>query len=130
VGKTKPILKAGVASTLAYVILLIALAAPLKQVGAALARAMTAIVSFTILYRSFGMRIPGNLGKSVMVAAILAATLMPIELCLKTNVYIKASIEVLMFAIMLPVAYKLIKPLNCEEIRLLKTMVPQKDKMQ
>jgi hypothetical protein len=45
---------------------------------------------------------------------------------LKTNVYIKASIEALAFAIMLPIAYKLIKPLNGEEVRLLKTMIPQR----
>jgi O-antigen/teichoic acid export membrane protein len=126
VGKTKPILKAGVTSTLAYVALLATLAAPLKQVGAALARAMITIVSFTILYRSFGMRIPGNLGKSIMIAAILATILMPIELCLKTNVYVKALIEVLAFAIMLPITYKLIKPLDSEGVKLIKTMIPQR----
>lgn len=126
VGETKPIFMAGVASTLTYVALLAALVAPLKQVGAALARATMTIVGFTVLYRELGMKAPRNLGKSVMVSVVLAATLTPIELCFKTNVYMKASIEALAFAIMLPVAYKLIKPLEGEELRLIKTMIPQR----
>jgi hypothetical protein len=38
----------------------------------------------------------------------------------------KASIEALAFAIMLPIAYKLIKPLEGEELKLIKTMIPQR----
>ncbi len=126
VGKTKPIFKAGVASTLTYIALLLLLTAPLRQVGAALARASVAIVGFMILYRELGLRLPENLKKSLTVAVIIAAAVAPIELLLQTNTGIKASVEAIAFAITLPIAYKITKPLNRGEMELMKKMVPQK----
>jgi len=125
-GVTKPIFKAGVASTIVYMTLLAALAIPLKQVGASLARASMTIAGFTILHRELNIRIPRSLKRSIMASSIIAAALTPIELCLKANIYMKALIEALAFTAALTAAYKLIKPLSSEEIELLKTIITLK----
>jgi O-antigen/teichoic acid export membrane protein len=124
VSVTKPIFKAGVASTIAYTVLLPSLTIPLRQVGAALARASMAIVGFTILRRELKVGAPRSLKRSIVASSIIAATLTPIEICLKANIYVKALIEALTFIAALTAVYKLIKPLSSEEVELIKTIIP------
>jgi hypothetical protein len=64
------------------------------------------------------------LKRSIIASSIIAATLTPIELCLKANIYVKALIEALTFTTALTAAYKLIKPLSSEEVKLIKTIIP------
>jgi len=126
VGKTKPIFIAGAISTTMYMLLLATTAGLLGQVGAATARAMMAAVGFSILYREAGMRLPENLRRSALTAAFIALVLTPIEMFLKTDLRLKASIEALMFAAVLLSAFKLVKPLNGEELGLLKSVLLRK----
>jgi O-antigen/teichoic acid export membrane protein len=69
VGKTNPIFLAGLTSTAAYALMLAATASWLRQVGAALSRALLAAVGFFTLYREADVRGFGNLRRSLAVAA-------------------------------------------------------------
>jgi len=128
VGKTKPIFLAGLTSTAAYALMLAATASWLGQVGAALSRALLAAVGFFTLYREADVRGFGNLRRSLAVAAAVAAALTPIELFLETAAYIKALAEAATLLIVAFACFKLIKPLESEEIKLVKSIVPWKPK--
>jgi hypothetical protein len=123
-GRTRPIFLAGAASTTAYVVLLATITKPLGQVGAALARAAMIAVGFSILYREVGAKLPSNLDKSLLVAMALASTLAPIELFVRTSIYLKAFVEASVFVVVALLAFKLVKPLDDHEIGLLKAMIP------
>jgi O-antigen/teichoic acid export membrane protein len=127
-GSTRPILLAGLLSVATYVLLLATLAAPLKQIGAALARAGMVAVGFVVLYRQVDLGLPGNFWRSVLGALLVAASLLPIELLLNTGVYIKASVELAVFAGALTLTYRFVKPLNGEDLKLLKAAIPIKFK--
>jgi hypothetical protein len=122
-GRTRPIFLAGAASTTAYVVLLATITKPLGQVGAALARAAMTVVGFSILYREAGAKLPSNLSKSLVVAVALASTLTPIELFVRTSIYLKAFVEASAFVIVTLLVFKLVKPLDDYEVRLLKAMI-------
>lgn len=118
-GRTKPIFKAGLASTAVYMLLL-STAVLIGQIGAALARAAMIAVGFSVLYFEAGVKVPDNLKRCILVAAFLASALIPIELFLRADLYFKASIEVLAFATVLSAAFKLLKPLGRDEMKLIK----------
>jgi O-antigen/teichoic acid export membrane protein len=128
VGKTKPIFSAGLASIAVYAFMLAATASWLGQVGAALSRALMAAAGFLVLYREVDVREFGNLRRSLAAAAAIAATLTPMELLLETTIYLKALAEALTLLIVAFACFKLIKPLESEEIKLVKSIVPWKPK--
>jgi len=122
-GRTRTIFVAGVASTAAYVLLLATITKSLGQVGAAVARVTMVTVCFLILHRRLGAKAPENLKRSAIAATITASALAPIEIFLRTDVYSKAFIEVLAFVIAMPIAFKLTKPLENGEVKLLKSAI-------
>ena len=128
VGKTKPIFLAGLTSTAAYALMLSATASWLGQVGAALSRALLAAVGFfTLCARAQAdVRGFGNLRRSLAVAAAVAAALTPIELFLEIAAYVKALAEAATLLIVAFACFKLIKPLESEEIKIVKSIVPWK----
>jgi O-antigen/teichoic acid export membrane protein len=125
-GSTRPILLAGLLSVAIYVLLLTALAAPFKQIGAALARAGMVAVGFAVLYRKIDTGLPENLWRSVLGALLVATPLLPIELLWDTDVYLKASVELAVLAGALALTYKFVKPLSGEDLELLKAAMPMK----
>jgi hypothetical protein len=82
------------------------------------------VVGFSILYREVGAKLPSNLNKSLVMAVALASTLTPIELFVRTSIYLKAFVEASAFVVVALLAFKLVKPLNDHEIGLLKAMIP------
>jgi O-antigen/teichoic acid export membrane protein len=128
VGKTKPIFLAGLTSTAAYALMLAATASWLGQVGAALSRALMAAAGFLILYRKADVKGFGNLNRSLAASAAVAATLTPIEFFLETAAYVKALAEAAALLIVAFACFKLIKPLESEEIKVVKSIVPWKPK--
>ena len=55
-----------------------------------------------------------------------ATSLLPIELLLDINVYVKALVELLVFAGALALAYRFVKPLSGEDLELLRFALPTK----
>jgi uncharacterized membrane protein len=108
--------------------LLAGLASRLGQVGAALARAGMVGVGFAVLFREVDVGLPKNLWRSVLGALMVTAPLLPIELLLDTSVYVKALVEFVVFAAVLALAYRFVKPLSGEDLELLKAAVPMKFK--
>jgi len=127
VGKTKPILTAGIASTATYITLLSSTII-LKQIGAAIARAIMTAIGFIILHREAEVKIPGNLKRSIVVALIIVSTLTPIELLLKSELYTKALVEAAVLIASLSITFKLLKPLSSQEIEVIKSIIPWKPK--
>jgi O-antigen/teichoic acid export membrane protein len=123
-GRTGPIFLAGVTSIVTYVVLLATITKPLGQVGAALARAAMIAVGFSVLHREVGAKLPSNLDKSLVVAVALASTLAPIELFVRTSIYLKAFVEASAFVLVALLAFKLVKPLDDYEVGLLKAIIP------
>jgi len=111
-------------ATVNYVVLLATITKPLGQVGAALARAAMIAVGFSMLYREVGAKLPNNLSKSLVVTVALASILAPIELFVRTSIYLKAFVEASAFVLVALLAFKLVKPLDDYEIGLLKAMIP------
>jgi PST family polysaccharide transporter len=124
IGRTKPIFVAGAASTAAYMLLLSTTTGLLGRVGAALARAAMIAIGFSILHREMGVKAPENLARSMIVAIVVASALAPMELLLKADLYLKASIEALAFTAALLIAFKLVKPLDSNEVGLVKSIMP------
>ena len=114
---------AGLVSVAAYVLLLAGLAAQFGQVGAALARAGMVAVGFVVLFREVDVGLPENLWRSVLGALLVAAPLLPIELLLNVGVYVKALVEFVVFAAVLALAYRFVKPLSGEDLELLKAAI-------
>jgi len=125
-GSTRPILLAGLVSVAAYVLLLAGLAARFGEVGAALARAGMVAVGFVVLLREVDVGLPENLLRSVLGSLLVAAPLLPIELLLDVSVYVKALVEFVVFAAVLALAYRFVKPLSWEDLELLKAALPVK----
>jgi hypothetical protein len=96
----------------------------LGRVGAALARAAMIAIGFSILHREMGVKAPENLMRSIIVAIVVASALEPMELLLKADLYLKASIEALAFTAVLLMAFKLVKPLDSDEVELVKSIMP------
>jgi O-antigen/teichoic acid export membrane protein len=128
VGKTKPIFLAGLTSIAVYAFMLAVTASWLGQVGAALSRALMAAAGFLVLYREVDIREFGNLRRSLAAAAAIAAALTPMELLLETTIYLKALAEAATLLIVAFACFKVIKPLEAEEIELVKSIVPWKSK--
>jgi len=125
-GSTKPILSAGLLSVATYITLLAALAAPFRQVGAALARVGMVAVGFTVLYRKAGMPLPGNLGRSLLSALLVGAALASIELFLDASLHVKVLVELMAFTASSALAYRLVRPLSGEDLELLKAALPMR----
>jgi len=128
VGKTKPIFLAGLTSTAVYTFMLSATVSRLSQVGAALSRALMAAAGFLILYRKADVKGFGNLRRSLAASAAVAAALTPIELFLETATYVKALAEAATLLIVAFACFKLIKPLESDEMKVVKSIVPWKPK--
>ncbi|MEM2351490.1 MAG: oligosaccharide flippase family protein [Thermoproteota archaeon] len=125
-GRTKPILAAGAASTLIYVFMLATLSPVLGQVGAALARMLMTTVGFLILQGSVSIGLPENLKKCVLTALVVSAVLLPTELLWEVTLPLKVSVELLEFAAVSLLAHKTFKPMSSVEIASLKSLVPWK----
>jgi hypothetical protein len=54
---------------------------------------------------------------------LVAAPLLPIELLLNVGVYVKALVEFVVFAAVLALAYRFVKPLSGEDLELLKAAI-------
>jgi hypothetical protein len=65
----------------------------------------------------------------VVVAMALALTLAPIELFVRTSIYLKAFVEASAFVVVALLAFELVKPLDDHEIGLLKAAIPWKAKI-
>jgi O-antigen/teichoic acid export membrane protein len=122
-GRTRPMFIAGVASIVAYTFLLATITKPLGQAGAALARATMIAVGFLVLYRETSVKLPSNLNRGLVVAAVFALALAPIERFVRVNLHLKALTEVSVFIIVALLTFKLVKPLDDYEIELLKSSV-------
>jgi len=85
-------------------------------------------VGFAVLFREVNVSLPKNLWMSVLGALMVTAPLLPIELLLDTSVYVKALVEFVVFAAVLALAYRFVKPLSGEDLELLKAAVPMKFK--
>jgi O-antigen/teichoic acid export membrane protein len=125
-GFTRPILIAGLLSVVAYLLLLAILAAPFRQVGAALARAAMVIVSFATLYRKASIPLPANLWKSLLSAIIVGGVLIPLEFFLNVGLYLKAFVELVVFIASFGLTFMFMKPVNKDDVELLKTAIPMK----
>jgi O-antigen/teichoic acid export membrane protein len=125
-GFTRPILIAGLLSVVAYLLLLAILAAPFRQVGAALARVAMVIVVFATLYRKTSIPLPANLWKSLLSAIIVGGVLIPLEIFLNTGLYLKAFVELVAFIASFGLTFMIMKPVNKDDVELLKTAIPMK----
>lgn len=123
IGRTKPIFMAGAISIMVYTFLLLTIARTLGQVGAAIARAFMSTISFLILYKEVEIKTPENLKRSIVIAIIIALILIPIELLLNAELYVKAFIELITLIMVLLITFKFIKPLNSDEVHLIKSII-------
>ncbi|MEM4312054.1 MAG: polysaccharide biosynthesis C-terminal domain-containing protein [Nitrososphaerales archaeon] len=96
-GRTKPIFIEGLISAMVYLMLLLSLTMWLKQIGAAIARALMVITAFVILYNSIKMKMPDNIMKSIIMSIVMAFILSLVESFLNVSLYAKALIEALNF---------------------------------
>jgi hypothetical protein len=88
----------------------------------------TAFIFYIVVARILS---PSEVGPFSLLLMIMAVfnTLTPIELFVRTSIYLKAFVEASAFVVVALLAFELVKPLDDHEIGLLKAAIPWKAKI-